>query len=139
MADDKDDEEGRTNEPGTESLKRVAISRKPCSRGGAAGSSTREAADSAGSSWWGCIDPGDVQEQERGGRSKLVSSITASGQGYHLNRPGSPSPYIPVSIHLYWTGLRENLTRRVHFLFILVFHRFGLFWGLEFMFFFSGV
>jgi hypothetical protein len=70
------DGERRTDEPGMEFLERFAISRKPCGRGGAATSSTREgpAPQSAAHNWSGCVDRFD---EDRGGRSKLVSSITA--------------------------------------------------------------
>src|SRR5579863_10081885 len=76
--EEKDTVDGRTDEPGTESLKRFAISRKPRGRCEAAASSTREGSGphSAAHNRSGCVDRAD---EDPDGRRKLVSSITASG------------------------------------------------------------
>jgi hypothetical protein len=93
---DRDRFDERAYEPGTESLKRFAISRKPRDRGGAAASSAREGPgpESSAHNRLGCVDGFD--EDRGGGRRKLVSSITASG---HMMSPKpilAPLPRLPI-------------------------------------------
>jgi hypothetical protein len=78
--------DGRVYGPGTESLTRFAISRKPRGWGGAAASSTREGPglESSAHDRSVCVDGFD---EERGGRRKLVSSIAASGHTMHILAP----------------------------------------------------
>jgi len=126
---DRDRVDGRMYEPGTESLTRFAISRKPRGRGGAAASSTREGPglEPSAHNRSGCVDGFD---EDRGGRRKLVSSsITASGHTMSPKPILAPLPRLAIYTRIY--PCLESYVSIAIFYFFLIYwcsaFRFGVF------------